>query len=202
MLKSRVLSICLGIAALMSTGAVSAVARDAPGNEFSLSEEWKNQILADLEYNKRYLPGARIRGRFGLVRFELKMNRAGWVLPGTRIVTLDDELGRLALLLLQQSQPFPPPDQVKVPDAGFRMVVPMRFNSPPLSEENTGGPDFERRKLLECYEADRQELEYQRRKAARRKIEAPDRVYRMPEGCFEAKRREAERRRSVSGMAE
>jgi hypothetical protein len=153
MLKSRVLSICLGVAALMSMGAVSAVARDAPGNEFSLSEEWKNQSLADLEHNKRYLPGARIRGRFGLVRFELKMNRAGWVLPGTRIVTLDDELGRLALLLLQQSQPFPPPDQVKVPDAGFRMVVPMRFNSPPLSEETIGGPDFERRKLLECYEA-------------------------------------------------
>jgi hypothetical protein len=72
MLKSRVLSICLGVAALMFTGAVGAVARDAPGNEFSLSEEWKNQILADLEYNKRYLPGARTRGRFGLVRFELK----------------------------------------------------------------------------------------------------------------------------------
>jgi hypothetical protein len=50
----------------MSMGAVSAVARDAPGNEFSLSEEWKNQILADLEHNKRYLPGARIRGRLVL----------------------------------------------------------------------------------------------------------------------------------------
>ena len=82
------------------------------------------------------------------------------------------------------------------------MVVPIRFNSPPLSEETAGGPDFEPRKLLECYEADRQELEYQRRKAARRKIEAPDRVYRMPEGCFEAKRRASERQRSVSGMAE
>src|SRR5262249_48783218 len=118
------------------------------------------------------------------------MNRAGGVLPGTRIVTLDDELGRLALLLLQQSQPFPPPDQLKVPDAGFRMVVPMRFNSPPLSEETTGGPDFERRKLLECYEA------------ARRRLAPPDAVYRMPEGCFEAKRRASERQRSVSGMAE
>jgi len=202
MLKSRVLSICLGVVALMSMGAVSAVARDAPGNEFSLSEEWKNQILADLEHNKRYLPGARIRGRFGVVRFELKMNRAGWVLPGTRIVTLDDELGRLALLLLQQSQPFPPPDQLKVPDAGFRMVVPMRFNSPPLSEETIGGPDFERRKLLECYGADQQELEYQRRKAARRRLAPPDAVYRMPEGCFEAKRRASERQGSVSGMAE
>jgi len=51
MLKSRVLSICLGVVALMSMGAVSAVARDAPGNEFSLSEEWKNQILADLEHS-------------------------------------------------------------------------------------------------------------------------------------------------------
>src|SRR5262245_66587279 len=124
MLKSRVLSICLGVVALMSMGAVSAVARDAPGNEFSLSEEWKNQILADLEHNKRYLPGARIRGRLGLVRIELKMNRAGWVLPGNRIATLHDELGRLALLLLQQSQPLPPADQENDPADGFRMLAP------------------------------------------------------------------------------
>jgi hypothetical protein len=53
---------------------------------------------------------------------------------------------------------------------------------------------MERRKLLECYEADR-ELEYQRRKAAYRKVEPLTEVDRMPEGCFEAKRQDSERQR-------
>jgi hypothetical protein len=46
------------------------------------------------------------------VYFDLNINRAGWVLPGTRIVTVDRQLGSAALLLLQQSQPFPAPDHV------------------------------------------------------------------------------------------
>ena len=58
-----------------------------------------------------------------------------------------------------------------------------------------GIKDLERRKLLECDEADREELEYQRRKAAYRKAEPPTDVHRVPEGCFEAKRQDAERQR-------
>ena len=58
-----------------------------------------------------------------------------------------------------------------------------------------GIKDLERRKLLKCYQADREELEYQRRKAAFRKAEPPTEVYRMPEGCLEAKRQGAERER-------
>src|SRR5262249_38739750 len=78
-----------------------------------------------------------------LVRFELKMNRAGGVLRGTRIVTLDDELGRLALLLLQQSQPFPPPDQLKVPDAWCRCgsTVP-HFPRRPQAVRTSSGASF------------------------------------------------------------
>ena len=75
----------------------------------------------------------------------------------------------------------------------FRIVVPIRFYEIP-PQDAAGRQDLERRKLLECYEADREELEYQRRKAAYRKVEAPSEVYRMPEGCFEAKRQGAERR--------
>ena len=53
------------------------------------------------------------------------------MLPGTRIITVDPELGRVALLLLQQSQPFPAPDNFNLRDATFRVVVPIRFNNVP-----------------------------------------------------------------------
>src|SRR5436190_19059601 len=109
MLKSPLLGICVAVEALLSTGAQPAVARDGPGSDFSPITEWKNQIGSDLEHNKRYLPDSRTRGKIGTVRFELTMNRGGWVLPGTRIITVDPELGRVALLLPQQSQPLPAP---------------------------------------------------------------------------------------------
>src|SRR5262249_43840653 len=120
----------------MSIGAQPAVARDGPGSDFSPITEWGNQISSDLEHNKRYLPGERTRGRIGTVRFECTMTRAGWVLPGTRIAPVDP-LGRVALLLLQQSQPFPAPDNFNMRDATFRVVVPIR----PVRRPNRGsGP--------------------------------------------------------------
>ena len=193
MLKPRLLGIFLLTAALMSTAAEFAVARSAADDDVSVPLEWKNQIIADLEHNKRYLPRIRIRGKSGIVRFEFNMSRSGWVLPGTRIVTINPELGRAALLLIQQSQPFSPPEHVKLPDTSFRLVVPIRFESIPPRE--AGLQDAERRKLLECHEADRQELEYQRRRAAYRHAEPPTTVNRMPEGCLEAKQQEEERQR-------
>jgi hypothetical protein len=48
---------------------------------------------------------------------------------------------------------------------------------------------------LECYEADRQELDYQRRRAARLGLAPPNGISRTPEGCSEARRLEAERQR-------
>ena len=193
MLTSRLLGIFVVVSALMSSGAEFAVARDAPANDFSSLLEWKSQIAADIEHNKRYLPGVRTRGKIGVVYFDLSISRAGWVLPGTRIVTVDRQLGSAALLLLQQSQPFPAPDHVGLRDATFR-ILPIRFNEFP-PQQAAGLQDLERRKLLECYQADREELEYQRRKAAYRKAEPPTEVDRMPEGCFEAKRQGAERER-------
>ena len=97
----------------------------------------------------------------------------------------------MALLLLDQSQPFPAPEHVGLRDA---TLVPIRFNEIP-PQQAAGLEDLERRKLLECYEVDREELEYQHRKAAYRKVEPPTEVYRMPEGCLEAKRQDAERQR-------
>ena len=195
MLTSRLLGIFAVLSALVSPGAEFAVARDAPANDFSSLLEWKNQIAADIEHNKRYLPGVRTRGKIGVVYFDLNINRAGWVLPGTRIVTVDRELGSAALLLLQQSQPFPAPDHVGLRDTTFRILVPIRFNEIP-PQDAAGLDELERRKLLECDEADREELEYQRRKAAYRKVEPPTDVRRVPEGCFEAKRQDAERQRA------
>jgi hypothetical protein len=183
------------VAALMSTGAQAAGARDGLASDFSPIIEWKNQISSDLEHNKRYLPDNRTRGKIGIVRFELTMNRAGWVLPGTRIVTVDPELGRVALLLLQQSQPFPAPDNFNLRDATFRLVVPIRFNNVPpegASEVQT----LDRRKLLECYQADREELDYQRRRAARLGLAPPNGITRTPEGCSEARRQEMDQRRA------
>ena len=107
MLKS--LSICLAVAGLICAGPRSTIALDAPANRFSALQDWQSQIGSDLEHNKRYLPATRTRGKIGIVKFELTMNRGGWVLPGTRIVTADPDLGRVALLLLQQAQPFPAP---------------------------------------------------------------------------------------------
>ena len=199
MLKPRSLGIFLLTAALMSTAAEFAVARSAADDDVSVPLEWKNQIIADLEHNKRYLPRIRTRGKSGIVRFEFNMSRSGWVLPGTRIVTINPELGRAALLLIQQSQPFSPPEHVKLPDTSFRLVVPIRFENPPPRET---GPDAERGKLLECYEADRQELEYQRRRAAYRHAEPPTTVNRTPEGCLEAKRQEEERQRQQAEREE
>ncbi len=197
MLKS--LSICLAVAGLVCTGARSTIALDGPANRFSALQDWQSQISSDLEHNKRYLPATRTRGKIGIVRFELTMNRAGWVLPGTRIVTVDADLGRVALLLLQQAQPFPAPAHFNLPDASFRVVVPVRFNDVPAQ-----GPaeELESRKLLECYEADRQELEYQTRKAALRGLAPPQAPSRMPDGCAEAKRHESERQQTTAKATE
>jgi hypothetical protein len=129
------------------------------------------------------------------------MNRAGWVLPGTRIVTMDPELGRVGLLLLQQSQPFPAPDNFNLRDATFRVVVPLRFNNVP-PEGPSEVVDLDRAKLLECYEADRQELDYQRRRAARFGLAPPNGISRTPEGCAEARRLEAERPRRAGATAD
>lgn len=194
MVSSRLLSRFL-VAALMSAGVGTAVARDGSASDFSALQEWKSQITADLEHNKRYLPATRTRGKIGVVKFELTLNRAGWVLPGTRILTVDPELGRVALLLLQQSQPFPAPTNFKIPDSSFRIVASIRFIDVPPPEP-AGGVDY--RKLSECYEADRQELEYQRRRAAYRNAPLPTEVFRTPEGCSDAKRQERERQRSAA----
>src|SRR5260370_40289146 len=144
MLTSRLLGIFVVVSALMSSGAEFGVARDAPANDFSPLLEWKSHIAADIEHNRRYLPGVRTRGKIGVVYFDLNINRAGWVLPGTRIVTADRHLGSAALLLLQQSQPFRAPDHFALPDNTVRSLRPFRFNELP-PQDAAGLEDLEHR---------------------------------------------------------
>jgi hypothetical protein len=66
MLTSRLLGIFAVVSALVSPGAEFAVARDAQANDFSPLLEWENQIAADIEHNKRYLPGVRTRAKSAL----------------------------------------------------------------------------------------------------------------------------------------
>jgi len=51
------------------------------------------------------------------------------------------------------------PDNFNLRDATFRVIVPIRFNNV-AAEDAPEAVSFDRRKLLECYEADRQELDY------------------------------------------
>ena len=169
MLTSRLVGIFVVLSALVSARAEFAVARDAPANDFSSLLEWKSQIAADIEHNKRYLPGVRTRGKIGVVYFDLNINRAGWVLPGTRIVTVDRELGSAALLLLQQSQPFPAPDHVGLRDTTFRILVPIRFNEIP-PQQAAGLADLERHKLLECWTVRSSSISAGRRRIGRRNL--------------------------------
>ena len=188
MLKSPLRGICVAVAALIAIGAQPGVARDGPGSEFfSHHRVGKPDQLGPRAQQALPARGADPRQNRHRTN-RMTMNRAGWVLPGTRIVTIDPELGRVALLLLQQSQPFPAPDNFNMRDATFRVVVPIRFNNVP-SEGPTEVQGLDRRKLLECYQADREELDYQRRRAMRLGLVPPNGVSRTPEGCSEAQAR-------------
>src|SRR5204862_6236071 len=148
-----------------------------------------NQCGGDTERTSLLLADRRTRGKRGTGGFALTMNRGGWVLPGTRIITVAPELGRVALLLLQQSQPFPAPDNFNLRDATFRVVVPIRFyNVAPEGEPEVVSLDG--RNLLDCYQADREELDYQRRRPAALGRTPPTGVSRTPEGCAEARERQ------------
>jgi len=89
---------------------------------------WKTQIVAILERNKRYPPGARARREQGVAQLAFSIDRQGHVLS-SRIVTssgssaLDEE----TLALVQRSQPFPAPPP-ELADAEISFTVPVRYN--------------------------------------------------------------------------
>ena len=82
-------------------------------------------LVAQLERNKRYPPGA--AGEHGTVKLEFRIDRRGHVLA-SRIVqssgsaALDEE----TLALARRAQPFPPPP-ADVSDDQLSFVVPIRY---------------------------------------------------------------------------
>ena len=81
------------------------------------------------------------------------------------------------------------------------MIVPIRFNNV-AAEDAPEAVSFDRRKLLECYEADREELDYQRRRAARLGLAPATGISRTPDGCAEARRLEMDRQRRAGATAD
>ena len=181
MLKSPLLGIAVAAAALITTGTQTAVARDGPGSDFSPVTEWRNQISSDLEHNKRYLPDSRTRGRIGMVRFELTMNRAGWVLPGTRIVTMPGGA---------------PPASAVATVSGAGQLQPARFDLPrggahPLHQRPTRWPD----RGCGLLPGGPRRARLSAPPGGRLGLAPPTGVSRTPEGCSEARRLELERQR-------
>ena len=93
------------------------------------------------------------------------------------------------------------PDNFNLRDATFRVIVPIRFNNV-AAEDAPEAVSFDRRKLLECYEADREELDYQRRRAARLGLAPPTGISRTPDGCAEARRLEMDRQCRAGATAD
>jgi protein TonB len=88
---------------------------------------WRSQIAAILEHNKRYPQPARERREQGVAQLAFSIDREGRVLS-SRIVTssgfaaLDEE----TLALLQRAQPFPEPPS-EVPGTEIKFTVPVRY---------------------------------------------------------------------------
>ncbi len=89
---------------------------------------WKTQIVAILERNKRYPPGARARREQGVAQLAFSIDRQGHVLSSRIVISsgsaaLDEE----TLALVQRSQPFPAPPP-ELADTEISFTVPVRYN--------------------------------------------------------------------------
>ena len=86
---------------------------------------WQHSLIAQLERNKRYPPGA--GGEQGTAKLQFRIDRRGHLLA-SRIVqssgsaTLDQE----TLALVKRAQPFPAPP-AEVADAQLSFVLPIRY---------------------------------------------------------------------------
>ena len=88
---------------------------------------WKSQLVAALERQKRYPSEA--RGDQGVAQLAFSIDRQGGV-HNARITRSSGSsvLDREALALVQRAQPLPPPPP-EVPGAQIPIVVPIRYNA-------------------------------------------------------------------------
>ena len=89
---------------------------------------WKRQVVALLERNKRYPAAARAKSEKGTAQLAFSLDRQGKVTAAR--VTQSSGSGALdqeALELVRRAQPFPPPPAA-MPGAQIDLTVPVRFN--------------------------------------------------------------------------
>jgi protein TonB len=106
-------------------------AAPAPGansrNAFALPN-WKSQLVAQLERNKRYPAEAQARGDSGVALLSFSIDRNGGV-HRARITRSSGSalLDRETLALVERARPLPPPP-AEVPGASIPVTVPIRYN--------------------------------------------------------------------------
>jgi periplasmic protein TonB len=90
--------------------------------------DWKSQLVAQLERNKRYPSEAQSRGDQGVVRLAFSIDRSGGV-HNARIVgsSGSSALDQATLSLVARASPLPPPPP-EVSGAQIPIVVPIRYN--------------------------------------------------------------------------
>jgi periplasmic protein TonB len=100
----------------------------ANSNNPNAVPNWKSQLVAQLERNKRYPSEAQARGDQGVVRLSFSIDRSGGV-HNARIVgsSGSSALDQATLSLVARAAPLPPPPP-EVPGAQIPIVVPIRYN--------------------------------------------------------------------------
>lgn len=108
----------------------AVAAAPAPGagaHNSNALPNWKSQLVAQLERNKRYPSEA--RGDHGVAQLAFSIDRAGGV-HNARIVRSSGSsaLDQETLALVRRAQPLPPPP-AEVAGSQIAIVVPIRYNA-------------------------------------------------------------------------
>jgi protein TonB len=93
-------------------------------------QTWQRQVLALLERNKRYPPGAQSRRQQGVVQLSFSLDRQGRVVESrvvrsSGVAALDEE----AVALVRRAQPFPAWPAGQFPGERIGLTVPIGFYS-------------------------------------------------------------------------
>ena len=89
---------------------------------------WKSQLVAQLERNKRYPPEAQSRGEQGIAQLAFSIDRSGGV-HNARITRSSgsNALDQATLALVARAAPLPPPPP-EIAGSQIPISVPIRYN--------------------------------------------------------------------------
>lgn len=107
---------------------VAAPSAGASSSNSMSPANWRSQLMAHLNRNKRYPSEARARGEQGRPRVAFTINRSGAVLSARLVgssgsASLDEE----AVAMVRRSSPVPPPPP-EMAGSSFSFTVPVLFN--------------------------------------------------------------------------